>query len=101
MDLRPLTPLRVFGPSETSALCRGLERAYAFDVHVIVGTSTKLPARGGARAARARRRIGLGRGHCNAAFLVDLGSSVRPRCRMTLGLARSSFPATRALPRTS
>ena len=39
-------PLRIFGPSGTEGLCRGLERAYAFDVHVRRDVDEKLPARG-------------------------------------------------------
>jgi ribonuclease Z len=73
------TPLRVFGPSGTSALCRGLERAYAFDVHVRRDVDEKLPARGvdlephelgdGSVLAEGPLRI--------TAFLVDHGP-VRP-----------------------
>ena len=86
------TPLRVFGPSGTSALCRGLERAYAFDVHVPSGTSTKeASARGGgARAARARRRIGLGGGPLRiTAFLVD--RAARPSGPRLPGRLRASL----------
>jgi ribonuclease Z len=39
-------PLRVFGPSGTADLCRGLEHAYAFDVHMRRDVDEKLPARG-------------------------------------------------------
>ena len=39
-------PLRVFGPAGTGALCRGLERAFSFDVHVRRDVDEKLPAAG-------------------------------------------------------
>jgi len=40
------TPLRVWGPPGTAELCRGLEKAYAFDVHVRRDLDEKLPAEG-------------------------------------------------------
>jgi ribonuclease Z len=39
-------PLRVWGPPGTADLCRNLERAYAFDVHVRRDVDEKLPAEG-------------------------------------------------------
>ncbi len=40
------TPLRVWGPAGTASLCRSLERAYAFDVHVRRDLDERLPAAG-------------------------------------------------------
>ncbi|HWC65227.1 MAG TPA: MBL fold metallo-hydrolase [Thermoanaerobaculia bacterium] len=45
-------PLRVFGPAGTAALCRGLQEAYAFDVHVRRDVDEKLPAAGARLDAR-------------------------------------------------
>ena len=45
-------PLRVFGPGGTAAFCRGLEDAYAFDVHVRRDVDEKLPAAGARLDAR-------------------------------------------------
>ncbi|HET9793760.1 MAG TPA: MBL fold metallo-hydrolase [Thermoanaerobaculia bacterium] len=72
-------PLRVFGPAGTAALCRGLERAYAFDVHVRRDVDEKLPARG---ADLEPRELGDGTAVTEGplritAFLVDHGP-VRP-----------------------
>jgi len=72
-------PLRVFGPAGTAALCRGLERAYAFDVHVRRDVDERLPARG---ADLEPKEIGDGsvveEGPLRiTAFLVDHGP-VRP-----------------------
>ncbi len=72
-------PLRIFGPSGTAALCRGLERAYAFDVHVRRDVDEKLPARG---ADLDPRELGDGSVVAEGAlrvtaFLVDHGP-VRP-----------------------
>jgi len=72
-------PLRVFGPAGTEALCRGLERAYAFDVHVRRDVDEKLPARG---ADLEPRELGDGTIVAEGplritAFLVDHGQ-VRP-----------------------
>jgi ribonuclease Z len=72
-------PLRVFGPAGTEALCRGLERAYAFDVHTRRDVDEKLPARG---ADLEPRELGDGavvdEGPLRVtAFLVDHGP-VRP-----------------------
>jgi ribonuclease Z len=39
-------PLRIYGPAGTESLCRGLERAYAFDVRIRRDVDEKLPARG-------------------------------------------------------
>ena len=72
-------PLRILGPSGTERLCRGLERAYAFDVHVRRDVDEKLPARG---ADLEPKEIGDGSIVAEAplrvtAFLVDHGP-VRP-----------------------
>ncbi len=73
------TPLRVFGPAGTSALCRGLERAYAFDVHVRRDVDERLPPHG---ADLEPRELGDGTVVVEGplritAFLVDHGP-VRP-----------------------
>jgi ribonuclease Z len=72
-------PLRVWGPPGTADLCRNLERAYAFDVHMRRDVDEKLPAEGarlvpveisnGAVVAEGTLQV--------TAFLVDHGM-VRP-----------------------
>ena len=85
------TPLRVAGPSGTSAMMRALETAYAFDVHVRRDIDEKLPAGGGAIESH---DVGEGSVFSEGAlrvtaFLVDHGP-VRPALGYRVDLGKRS-----------
>lgn len=85
------TPLRVRGPAGTAELCRSLERAYAFDVHVRRDVDEKLPA-AGVRLVPAEVSDGsvVSEGPLRVtAFLVDHGV-VRPALGYRIDLASHS-----------
>jgi ribonuclease Z len=85
------TPLRVRGPAGTAELCRNLERAYEFDVHMRRDVDERLPAEGarlvpveiaaGSVVAEGALRV--------TAFLVDHGV-VRPAYGYRVDLGQHS-----------
>ena len=68
-------PLRVYGPAGTATLCRSLEAAYSFDVHVRRDVDEGLPAEGVRLVAREISEGGIQREGAMrvSAFLVDHG----------------------------